>query len=313
MRSAFSTTLVRLAQADPRIVLLTGDHGYSLFDEFRNYCPQQYINAGIAEQNMVGMAAGLARVGFRPIVYGLSAFVPVRVLEQIKLDIAHDELPVILIGDGAGFVYSHLGTSHQSLEDMAVLRSIPNVSVCSPADRFELQACLETAYSSASCFYIRMGKADRGDIHDSIVDSILSPILVETGIEANGNLIFLATGSMVVTARQLVKENFPTAQLFSVPLVQPLDSSQLVKDCINAKLVVTFEEHCNSGGLGSAVCESLSLASPIRILRIGSENRFSKHCGSYEYLLTEHGLDNTSVASKINSTLKRYSSELVEI
>ena len=119
MRDALSDALVGLAKKDPNVILLTGDHGYGLFDDFRRECPKQYINAGIAEQNMVGVAAGLARSGFRPIVYGLSAFVPIRVLEQIKLDVAHDHLPIIFIGDGAGFVYSHLGTSHQSTEDIA--------------------------------------------------------------------------------------------------------------------------------------------------------------------------------------------------
>ena len=138
MRNALSDALVSLGKKDPNILLLTGDHGYALFDDFRRECPRQYINAGIAEQNMVGVAAGLARSGFRPIVYGLSAFVPIRVLEQIKLDVAHDHLPVIFIGDGAGFVYSHLGTSHQSTEDIACSRVIPNLSVYSPADRFEL-------------------------------------------------------------------------------------------------------------------------------------------------------------------------------
>jgi len=136
VRNAFSKALVELALADPKVLLLTGDHGYALFDEFRKTCPLQYINAGIAEQNMVGMAAGLARIGFRPVVYGLSAFIPVRVLEQIKLDVAHDNLPVIFIGDGAGFVYSHLGTSHQSTEDIICTRVIPNMHVYSPVDSF---------------------------------------------------------------------------------------------------------------------------------------------------------------------------------
>jgi transketolase len=157
MRTAFSDTLIRLAKADPNVLLLTGDHGYALFDDFRLECSAQYINAGIAEQNMVGMAAGLARAGFRPIVYGLSAFIPVRVVEQIKLDIAHDKLPVMLIGDGAGFVYSHLGTSHQSTEDIACTRAIPDLSVYSPADRFEVTACMELAYKSKSPVYLRMG------------------------------------------------------------------------------------------------------------------------------------------------------------
>ena len=132
MRDSFSDALVALAVRDPKVLLLTGDHGYALFDAFRKACPDQYINAGIAEQNMVGMAAGLARVGYRPFVYGLSAFVPIRVLEQIKLDIAHDDLPVVLLGDGAGFVYSHLGTSHQSTEDIACARVISGLTVLSP-------------------------------------------------------------------------------------------------------------------------------------------------------------------------------------
>src|SRR5438128_7110406 len=148
MRSAFATALVRFARADARIVLLTGDHGYALFDEFRHVCPGQYLNAGVAEQNMVGVAAGLAKGGLRPVVYGLSAFVPVRVLEQIKLDVCYENLPVIFIGDGAGVVYGTLGTSHQSTEDIAVLRALPNLSILSPADDWEMTECLRLAWET---------------------------------------------------------------------------------------------------------------------------------------------------------------------
>src|SRR5471032_813974 len=114
MRDAFSNALVAAAKNDPKVLLLTGDHGYALFDAFRKSCPDQYINCGIAEQNMVGVAAGLAKAGFKPVVYGLAAFVPIRVLEQIKIDVCYENLPVTLIGDGAGVVYAQLGTSHQS-------------------------------------------------------------------------------------------------------------------------------------------------------------------------------------------------------
>src|SRR5947209_20233243 len=145
MREACAKALVRCAQADERVVLLTGDHGYALFDEFRQVCPGQYLNAGVAEQNMVGVAAGLAKGGFRPVVYGLSAFIPVRVLEQIKLDICYEELPVVLIGDGAGVVYSTLGTSHQSTEDVAALRAVPHIGILSPADAREMTACRRLA------------------------------------------------------------------------------------------------------------------------------------------------------------------------
>src|SRR5438132_4998980 len=164
MRKAFSRALVDAALAEPRLVLLTGDHGYSLFDEFRQRCPGQYLNAGVAEQNMVGVAAGLAKGGLRPVVYGLSAFVPVRVLEQIKIDVCYEELAVVFIGDGAGVVYSALGTSHQSTEDLAALRALPHLGILSPADDLEMTACMRLAMCTAGPVYLRMGKADLGRV-----------------------------------------------------------------------------------------------------------------------------------------------------
>src|SRR5262249_49067556 len=145
MPNAFSAALVEAACADDRVLLLTGDHGYALFDEVRRACPDRYLNAGVAEQNMVGVAAGLAKAGLRPIVYGLSAFVPVRVLEQIKLDVCYERLPVVFVGDGAGVVYSTLGTSHQCTEDIAALRSLPEMTLLSPADAAEMTACMKLA------------------------------------------------------------------------------------------------------------------------------------------------------------------------
>src|SRR5947207_12529280 len=165
MRNAFAGALIHAAQADPRVFLLTGDHGYALFDEFRRVCPDQYLNAGVAEQNMVGVAAGLAKGGLRPVVYGLSAFVPIRVLEQIKLDVCYEQLPVVFLGDGAGGVYSALGSSHQSTEDMAALRALPHVTILSPADDLEMTACMNLALASKGPVYLRMGKADLGRVH----------------------------------------------------------------------------------------------------------------------------------------------------
>ncbi len=297
MRQAFSDTLIKLATHDDRVVLLTGDHGYALFDEFRQRLPGQYINAGIAEQNMVGMAAGLAKVGLRPIVYGLSAFIPVRVVEQIKIDIAHDNLPVILIGDGAGLVYSHLGTSHQSLEDIAVLRSLPNVRIYSPADRFEMRACMEQSFHSLQPTYIRMGKSDLGDVHTELCDVNFPIVLAEDATARH--IVFYATGAMVQSALLVAKTIYPRAMVFSVPLIHPIRSSTIVAQCANASHVVTFEEHCISGGLGSTICEILSCAEPKRVLRIGSDHMFSKTCGTYNHLLAEHGLDVVSVIDKV--------------
>jgi len=299
MRDAFSTTLVDLAKNDERVLLLTGDHGYALFDEFRKQCPSQYINAGIAEQNMVGMAAGLARLGFRPFVYGLSAFVPVRVLEQIKLDVAHDDLPVVFLGDGAGFVYSHLGTSHQSTEDIACTRTIPNMVVMSPCDRFEMAACMRLAYESAKPVYLRMGKSDRGDVHTAPVTGLAVGDLVKVKSGANSGITLVATGSMVKTALAVAADH--DLSVWSVPSIKPIDEDTVVRIAKDTKGVVVLEEHSVYGGLGSCIAEITSERSPVKVLKVGVADRFSEHCGTYDYLLEEHGIDAVTVKRKVDA------------
>jgi transketolase len=314
MRATFSSLLTQLAVNDPKVLLLTGDHGYALFDEFRKACPLQYINAGIAEQNMVGMAAGLAKVGFKPFVYGLSAFVPVRVIEQIKIDIAHDGLPVTLVGDGAGFVYSHLGTSHQSTEDIACTRSIPNLVVMSPADRFELEACMLQAYRSGFSTYLRMGKADLGDVHSESISEVAvkSPISItkskmslkegSTNNQHSGIVMF-ASGSMVKTAIILANERYRDARVYSLAIVKPLDEESVRSLCLGAKAIIVMEEHSIIGGISSAILEACSALGCPPLLRIGVMDRFSNFCGTYAYLLKEHGLSIDLVGKKIDRFL----------
>lgn len=300
MRQAFSEALVVLAQADPNVLLLTGDHGYALFDDFRNRCPNQYINCGVAEQNMVGMSAGLARQGFRPFVYGLSAFVPVRVLEQIKLDIAHDDLHVVFLGDGAGFVYSHLGTSHQSLEDIACTRAIPNMSILSPADSHEMKACMAYAYANRKPVYLRMGKSDRGAVHEKPVSDLQPGALFQLRTGHPDFPALLGTGSMVRTALDINDPDLPCA-VWSVPSIKPLSIEKICEISRTSSGLVVLEEHSVIGGLGSAIAEITSEHCPTRMLRIGVNDRFSEFCGSYDYLLREHELDLASVKRKIEA------------
>lgn len=300
MRNAFSDALVAAALADPRVLLLTGDHGYALFDPFRKACPKQFINCGVAEQNMVGVAAGLAKAGFLPVVYGLAAFVPIRVLEQIKIDICYENLPVILIGDGAGLVYSHLGTSHQSTEDIACTRAIPDLMVLSPADRHEMTSCMELAFSTAGAVYLRMGKGDRGDVH-------ASPITIKPGEllklrEGTARVALLATGSMVRTALDLAAP-LTNASVWSVPCIKPIDSDALVRIARDVDLIVTLEEHSMQGGLGSAVSEILSERCLVPIHRIGINDAFSHRCGDWNYLLQEHQIDLQSIQNKLQALM----------
>jgi transketolase len=302
MREALSDALVEAARRDPRFILLTGDHGYALFDAFRAECPDRYVNAGIAEQNMVGMAAGLAMAGYRPAVYGLSAFVPIRVLEQIKLDICYLDLPVLLLGDGAGVVYSTLGSSHQSTEDIAAVRGLPGITVLSPADRHEMTATFELATRLGGPTYLRIGKADRGDVHAAGVrgELELGRMLPVAG-DPDAPILFLATGSMVVTAMDVARRMGRPVRVMSVPSLKPLDAEQLIEVVTPAQVVVTMEEHTIHGGLGSIVAEELSERHPVPVLRIGVPDRFSVTAGTHDHLMREHGLDSPAVQARVES------------
>ena len=300
MRNAFSDALVAAAVADPRVLLLTGDHGYALFDSFRKACPTQYINCGVAEQNMVGVAAGLAKAGFRPVVYGLAAFVPIRVLEQIKIDVCYEKLPVILIGDGAGLVYSHLGTSHQSTEDIACTRAIPELMVLSPADRFEMKAAMQLAFQAESPVYLRMGKSDCGDVHAHATSFKAGELLQVR--QGDARTALLATGSMVKTALEAAAHDMDCS-VWSAPCIKPLSGASLETIARNVDHIITLEEHSTYGGLGSAVAEQIAASYPIRVSRIGVDDGFSRHCGSWDYLLQEHRIDLDSVRQRIAAAL----------
>jgi transketolase len=305
MRNTFSRCLVEAAREDDRVLLLTGDHGYALFDEFRQACPDQYLNAGVAEQNMVGVAAGLAKAGFRPVVYGLSAFVPLRVLEQIKMDVCYEQLPVVFIGDGAGIVYSALGTSHQCTEDIAALRAVPHLNLLSPADDLEMSACMRLALESAGPVYLRMGKADLGRVHKhppAVRWGELCPLRAGAG-----RLVWIATGSMVTTALA-VAERWAGSAVWSAPSLKPLRPEAVTAAYRGHEVVVVLEEHSVHGGLGSAVTEIVCGQSPAWVCRIGIADRFSQFCGSYEYLLREHRLDRQSIIHQVEDFLQRVAS-----
>lgn len=302
MRDAFSAALIKAAQQDERVLLLTGDHGYALFDEFRRLLPDRYLNVGVAEQNMVGVAAGLAKAGFRPIFYGLSAFVPIRVLEQIKLDICYEELPVVMIGDGAGFVYGALGASHHCTEDISALRAIPKVRILSPADAFEMTRAMELAFSAERPVYLRIGKSDIGPVHKGAIKYDWGDLIeMHPG---DGGLGFIATGSMVAAA---LKEGsrWEGSSVWSAPSLKPLNAEQVVAICRDHRAIVTLEEHSIYGGLGAAIAEISSTYAPCWVGRVGIQDRFAQYAGSYEYLRSEHGLDAATISRQVDEFIER--------
>ena len=293
MREIFSKCLLNTAKKNKNFIVLTGDHGYGIFNEFK----KQFINAGVAEQNMIGVAAGLSRTGFIPLVYGLSSFIPVRVYEQIKLDVAHDNLKVIFIGDGAGLVYSYLGTSHQSIEDIACLRALPNLNIFSPADNYEMKYCFDKAIKVNGPSYIRIGKSDLSQIHNNKISQIKNNQLLKVQSKKNLVMAIIATGSMVVKALEISR--FFNCSVFSAPNLKPIDEKQIFKLSSKYRYLVTLEEHSIYGGLGSIIREITSKSALSKVLSIGIEDKFTDKCGSYDYTLDSIGLSNSNITMKI--------------
>jgi len=303
MRNALSTSLIAAAKRDERVVVLTGDHGYSLFAPYLKECPDQFINCGIAEQNMVSVAAGLAKSGFRPVVYALSAFVPNRVFEQIKLDICYEELPVLLIGDGAGVVYSTLGSCHHNTEDISALRALPEMRILSPGDAFEVTAALDLAFATGAPTYLRMGKGDLGPVHSSSLQLQWGELVpVKRGA---GELALIATGAMLSSTLELSNQ-FDGVSVWSAPCLKPLKAASLLRAVEPHQVVATLEEHNILGGLGGIVTEILSEHRPLPVCRIGIPDRYSKMTGSYNYLMKEHQLDFDSKLTRLKGFMQQH-------
>jgi len=253
----------------------------------------------VAETNMVGVAAGLAKAGFKPIVYGLACFVPIRTLEQIKLDVCYEELPVVFIGDGAGLVYSALGSSHQAAEDIAALRAVPHIDILSPCDGEEMQYAMAHALQFARPVYVRMGKSDVGTVHTAPV-AVPAGDLVPVRAGA-GSRAYIATGSMVVSALRLAESVDGDAPVWSVPVIKPINVRQVEDIAARFDQLVVLEEHNRLGGLGGAIAEIVAGMRGARahVLRLGIDDRFSQFNGTWEYLRREHGIDFDALRAQV--------------
>lgn len=295
MRDRLSRLLVDAASADERFLVLSGDHGYALFDALRATRGSQFVNVGVAEQNMIGVAAGLTKVGFRPCVYGLAAFLPIRVLEQIKLDLCHGEAPVILLGDGAGLVYSTLGVSHQCGEDIACLRPLPAITIYSPCDEFELEACWAEARRANRPSYIRIGKSDRPPVHDKLLQNT-EPQWTSLPNRKNEEQLIVATGSMTSVATTFAQTKGMAC--VSVPRIKPLPPS-LVEAVRSHRQTAVIEEHTATGGLFGALAEALaaqtSSSQQPQLSHFGLASKFTNSAGSYQHALAEHELDDATL------------------
>ncbi|MGJ4932452.1 transketolase family protein [Bradyrhizobium sp. HKCCYLS2038] len=302
MRNAFADELTKLGNEDPRVVMLSGDIGNRLFDKFKDKHPSRFFNCGVAEANMMGVAAGMAMNGLRPVAYTITPFVTTRCLEQIRTDVCYHEAPVTIVAVGAGLAYSGLGPTHHACEDISFLRSIPNMIVICPGDAFEVRGAMRAAMQQDRPVYIRMGKKGEPVVHKGPIADF--KIGKATTIEEGSDVCLLSTGNMlpeVIEAAHRLKEKGISAEVVSFHTVKPLDEDKLQQAFSRFKLVATIEEHSLIGGFGAAVSEWLvdSETAPKKFLRFGTPDAFFKKSGEQEYAREVLGLTGHQIADKI--------------
>lgn len=307
MRNAFADELTKLGDEDSRVVMLSGDIGNRLFDKFKAKHPSRFFNCGVAEANMMGVAAGMAMSGLRPIVYTITPFVTTRCLEQIRTDVCYHEAPVTIVAVGAGLSYAGLGPTHHACEDIAFLRSLPNMKVVCPGDAHEVRSALRAALAEDSPVYIRMGKKGEPLVHTKPVEHFQIGKAITV---LNGNdVCLLSTGTMLPEAMEAahqLQESGISASVVSFHTVKPLDETCLRNAFSRFRLVAAIEEHSLIGGLGAAVAEWLADTGTgsSHFLRFGTPDAFFKKSGEQEYARETLGLTGRQIAERTAQTLR---------
>ncbi len=304
MRTAFIETLERLAEADSRIVLMTGDLGFGVLNDYRERFPDQFYNVGVAEQNMAGVAAGLAMTGHVVFTYSIANFPILRCLEQVRNDICYHEANVKIVSVGGGMAYGALGPSHHATEDLAICRALPGLAVVAPADPVEVEKLVPQIASTPGPAYLRLGRAGELRIHAEDAEIELGqPTVVREGED----VLLLSAGGIlaeVVRAADELSEEGISAAVISVHSLAPLDSDSLCERAARFPVVITCEEHTVVGGLGGAVSEILMEAGIRAVFRrFGLRNRFPEGVGSHEYLRQANGIDADSLSDLVRSML----------
>ncbi|MDO8788028.1 MAG: transketolase C-terminal domain-containing protein [Sulfuritalea sp.] len=306
MRNAFADEMTKLAQQNNRVVLLSGDIGNKLFDKFKAVDERRFYNCGVAEANMMGVAAGMALSGLRPVVYTITPFTTTRCFEQIRVDVCYHKAPVVIVGTGSGLSYAELGPTHHSLEDIAILRTLPGMRVMAPCDTAELRLALRAAVAEDGPVYIRIGKKGEPAIHAQAPDlKIGTAIVVRQGID----VALLSAGTImpeVLKAADLLQGQGISAEVVSFHTIKPLDVDYLAAASKRVKLVATVEEHGLIGGLGSAVAEwraAANAATPL--ICFGTPDEFMHEVGGQEYARAKYGLTPGNIATRILAALSK--------
>lgn len=294
MRTAFINALYNLAKTDERIFLLCGDLGYSVLEQFAEQFPNQFLNVGIAEQNMTGIAVGLAMEGYVVFIYSIGNFPTLRCMEQIRYDVCYHQANIKIIAVGGGYTYGPLGTSHHTTEELGMLRIIPNMIVCAPGDPKEAYQLTQLIAQYTGPCYVRLSKSGEPNVHQITPDVNFGKMLF---VKQGKKIVVLSTGSILKYAADFIEQQKQSWGLWSVPFIKPLDYETLASIATEYQYVITIEEHQSNGGFGSAILEALHdllECRKIKILplvrRIAIQDEFIPTAGSQEYLREKAGL-----------------------
>lgn len=305
MRDTFVKTLVEIAKEDKNIELVTGDLGFGVLKPFWEQLPNQFTNAGIAEQNMTTVAAGMALEGKTVFTYSIGNFPTLRCLEQIRNDCAYHNANVKIVCIGGGFVYGSLGMSHHATEDIAVLRALPDVVVMAPGDLVEAQEATKAIAQYKGTCYLRLGRGGEKRIHDRIEHfQIGKAIRVHDGEK----VAIFSTGAIfeeVQGAYDLLNRQGLSPAVYTFPTVKPIDKDVICACAKDFDLIVTCEEHNIVGGFGSAVAEVMAEMPAKRayLMRIGMQDMYATKVGSQAYLREQYGMSAKQIAEKIVKAL----------
>jgi len=305
MRNSFISALTGLAENDKDIVLLTGDLGFGVFEEFEASFPGQYFNVGIAEQNMMGLASGLSLEGKKVVVYSIGNFPSLRCLEQLRNDACYHDANITVVAMGGGFSYGSLGMSHHATEDLAILRALPNISVIAPCTANEAAEAISAMIKTGGVGYLRLDKTVAQDC------DIASPFVIGKSrrYKEGSDITLIAIGGILdevnIAAIKLKKIGIE-ARVVGMHSIKPIDIDEIIDATKNTGGIVTVEEHNKDGGLGSAVsevCMDFGVI-PKKFLRIGLNNVYSSIVGSQQHLRSRYEMDSEAIVNKIKEMCK---------
>lgn len=303
MKQAFIDSLKKLMEKDNKVIVITADMGFTVFEKIQKKYPKRFFNTGITEQASISFAAGLALSGYKVYFYAQAPFISMRCLEQVRLDITYNHLDVKLIGSNSGFSLNQYGVSHFGLEDIAIMMTLPKMTIFNPADSMEMTKSMEESYKIKGPVYIRMTKTGNQTIHKKNI-IINDPILMDKGNDG----LLLVSGGLLDRAIQIIaflKEESINLTLYSCPLIKPINNN-LISTISKFSNIFTLEEHTVIGGFGSTIA-NLIIDNNIKakLTKFALPDDYLHVAGTIDYLLDESGLSVEGVVGKIKKSIRK--------